>query len=80
VAYRQEQGVWFGFGVIELSFWLAGVPTMLGTGVGYWFDGGHVAGYTLTLLIASILFGCMNAFFFVALDAIVNSEKVKDEE
>jgi ATP synthase protein I len=62
------QGVWFGFGMMGLIGWSVVLPTLLGAAIGGWLDG-HGAGHhrwTLALLVAGLVIGCANAWYWVA--------------
>ena len=62
------QGVWFGLGMMGLIGWSVVVPTVLGAWLGLWLDeqysGGH--SWTLALLVAGLVLGCVNAWHWVA--------------
>ncbi len=66
-ARRSTQGVWFGLGMMGLIGWSVVVPTLLGAAVGIWLDthypGRHV--WTLALLMAGLVVGCFNAWYWV---------------
>jgi len=69
--------VWFGLGMMGLIGWSVVVPTLLGAAIGTWlerrFPGGH--GWTLALLMAGLVIGCLNAWYWVA-----NEEKAMKEK
>ncbi len=61
-------GVWFGLGMMGLIGWSVAVPTVLGAGLGLWLDK-YYAGthsWTLALLVAGLVIGCLNAWRWVA--------------
>ena len=62
------QGVWFGLGMMGLIGWSVVVPTLLGAALGIWLDqhypGAHP--WTLALLVAGLVIGCLNAWHWVA--------------
>ncbi|MBU1359322.1 MAG: AtpZ/AtpI family protein [Gammaproteobacteria bacterium] len=62
------QGVWFGLGTMGLIGWSVVVPTLLGAAIGLWLDSRHVGrhSWTLALLVAGLVLGCMNAWRWVA--------------
>jgi ATP synthase protein I len=64
---RVSQGIWFGLGMMGLVGWSVVVPTLLGTGLGIWLDRRYPSSHswTLTLLIAGLLLGCVNAWHWV---------------
>ena len=61
-------GVWFGLGMMGLIGWSVAVPTVLGAALGLWLDrtypGAH--SWTLALLVAGLVIGCLNAWRWVA--------------
>jgi ATP synthase protein I len=62
------EGVWFGLGMMGLIGWSVAVPTLLGAALGLWLDK-HSAGehsWTLALLVAGLVAGCLNAWHWVA--------------
>ena len=62
------QGVWFGLGMMGLIGWSVAIPTVLGAALGIWLDrrypGSH--SWTLALLVAGLVIGCVNAWHWVA--------------
>jgi ATP synthase protein I len=66
-ARNSTQGVWFGLGMMGLVGWSVVVPTLLGMGLGSWLDSHHPGSHswTLTLLIAGLVAGCLNAWHWV---------------
>ena len=67
-ARRSEQGVWFGLGMMGLVGWSVSVPTLLGAALGTWLDHhpGSKHSWTLALLVAGLMIGCLNAWHWVA--------------
>ena len=67
-ARRSRQGVWFGLGMMGLIGWSVVIPTLLGAGLGMWLDsrfpGKH--SWTLALLVAGIVVGCLNAWNWIS--------------
>lgn len=76
-------GVWFGLGMMGLVGWSVVVPTLLGAALGFWLDkhypGGHA--WTLALLVAGLVIGCLNAWHWVAKEerSIREDEEQSDE-
>jgi ATP synthase protein I len=66
-ARKSNQGVWFGLGMMGLIGWSVVVPTLLGAALGIWLDNRHPGthSWTLTLLIAGLVIGCLNAWHWV---------------
>lgn len=69
--------VWFGLGMMGLIGWSVVVPTLLGTALGLWLDKHHPGkhSWTLALLVAGLMIGCFNAWYWVA-----KEEKAMQEE
>ena len=63
-----EQGVWSGLGMMGLIGWSVVVPTLLGAAIGLWLDARHpgVHPWSLALLMAGLVLGCLNAWRWVA--------------
>ena len=63
--------VWFGLGTMGIIGWSVTVPTLLGTALGHWLDGRHPGehSWTLALLSAGLVLGCLNAWAWVAQQA-----------
>jgi ATP synthase protein I len=76
---RKHQGreVWFGLGMMGLIGWSVVLPTLLGAALGLWlerrYSGTH--SWTLALLMAGLLIGCLNAWQWV-----VKEDKTMREE
>ena len=70
-------GVWFGLGMMGTIGWSVAVPTLLGAALGIWLDRRYPGGrsWTLALLVAGIMIGCMNAWHWVS-----KEEKAMREE
>jgi ATP synthase protein I len=65
---RQDQTVWFGLGMTGLIGWSVITPTLLGAGLGIWLDKHHPISHswTLPLLMAGLIIGCLNAWHWVS--------------
>jgi ATP synthase protein I len=66
-ARNSNQGVWFGLGMMGLIGWSVVIPTLAGAALGIWLDHRHPGSHswTLTLLIAGLVIGCLNAWHWV---------------
>jgi len=68
-AGRQQpgRGVWFGIGMFGLVGWAVAVPTLAGIALGIWLDRIAPVGFswTLALLLAGVLLGCVNAWWWI---------------
>jgi ATP synthase protein I len=71
--------VWFGLGMMGLIGWSVAIPTLLGVALGLWLDENHPDqhhSWTLALLIAGLILGCVNAWHWVAKE----ESAMRDEE
>jgi len=67
-AQRRRPNVLFGLGLFGVIGWSVAVPTVAGAALGLWIDHhwpGRVS-WTLTLLIAGVILGCLNAWHWVS--------------
>ena len=67
-ARRNHTQVWFGLGMMGLIGWSVVVPTLAGAALGIWLDKRHSGRHpwTLALLVAGLVIGCLNAWHWVA--------------
>ena len=74
-----SRAVWSGLGMMGLVGWSVVVPTLLGAGLGLWLDGlfPGTHSWTLALLVAGLVLGCANAWYWVAKE---DREMHKDTE
>jgi len=81
-ARRSTQGVWFGLGMMGLVGWSVAVPTLLGAALGSWVDKHHVGqhSWTLALLVAGLVIGCLNAWHWVAKEEKAMREEPEDHD
>jgi ATP synthase protein I len=67
-ARRSHNGsIWLGLGMFGLVGWSVATPMLLGLALGRWIDTtwpGQVS-WTLTLLLAGVVLGCLNAWHWV---------------
>jgi len=82
-ARKSDQGVWFGLGMMGLIGWSVVVPTLLGAALGVWLDKHHPGkhAWTLALMVAGLVIGCANAWFWVAKEdkAMRDKPETRDE-
>ena len=75
-------GVWFGLGMMGLIGWSVAVPTVLGAALGLWLDkkypGAH--SWTLALLVAGLVIGCLNAWRWVGSEERAMHEDQRDSD
>jgi len=66
---RQDDapGIWFGLGMMGLIGWSVAIPTLLGAALGLWLDKRFTGNFpwTLSLLLAGLVLGCMNAWLWI---------------
>ena len=76
------QGVWFGLGMMGLIGWSVAVPTLLGAALGIWLDKHHPGkhAWTLALLVAGLVIGCLNAWHWVAKEDKAMREEQEDND
>jgi ATP synthase protein I len=66
-AQRNPPQVWFGLGAMGLIGWSVAVPTLLGAVLGVWLDQRQSShSWTIALLVAGLVIGCLNAGRWVA--------------
>lgn len=64
---RSDENVWFGLGMFGLVGWSIAIPTLAGVALGVWLDSrwpGRFS-WTLMLLIAGVVLGCMHAWYWM---------------
>jgi ATP synthase protein I len=61
-------GVWSGLGAMGLIGWSVVLPTLAGAALGIWLDAKHPGTHpwSLALLMAGLVLGCLNAWRWVA--------------
>ena len=64
---RRENVVWFGLGTFGVVGWSVAIPTIALTLLGVYLDAHYPASwsYTLMLLFAGVVIGCLNAWYWV---------------
>jgi ATP synthase protein I len=79
---NSRQGVWFGLGMMGLIGWSVVVPTLLGTALGLWLDKHHPGkhSWTLALLVAGLVLGCLNAWHWVSREDKAMREEQEDKD
>lgn len=78
-----KSSVWFGLGMMGLIGWSVAIPTLLGAALGLWLDQRFPGGrsWTLALLVAGLMIGCLNAWFWVSKeDKAMRDEPEDDDE
>jgi ATP synthase protein I len=80
-ARRQTHGIWFGFAMFGLIGWSVVVPTLLGAALGVWLDKHHSGAHswTLALMMAGLILGCVNAWRWVSKEHAALQDDAVDE-
>ena len=78
---RGTAGVWLGLGMMGLIGWSVTVPTLLGAALGHWLDKNHPGthSWTLALLVAGLMVGCLNAWHWVAAEEKAMRDEQEDD-
>ena len=82
-AQRQvTRTVWFGLGMMGLIGWSVAIPTLLGSALGFWLDQQRPgkSSWTLALLVAGLVVGCLNAWHWVAKEDKEMREEQEDND
>jgi len=63
----RSQSTWFGLAMMGLIGWSVAIPALLGAALGIWIDAHYpgVHAWTLSLLVAGLVLGCLNAWRWV---------------
>ena len=63
----KDHTIWFGLGMFGVVGWSIAIPTLIGVAAGLWIDKTFPSRYSWTLmfLIAGIVVGCMNGWYWV---------------
>ncbi|MGB3345164.1 MAG: AtpZ/AtpI family protein [Aequorivita sp.] len=66
-AQRDKKSVWAGLGLFGMVGWSIVVPTILGAALGMWLDKHYKNDFswTLSLLVAGLMLGCLIAWNWV---------------
>lgn len=81
---RREKGetVWFGLGMFGTVGWAVAIPTLIGVAIGLWIDRTWPSRFSwaLMLLIAGVIVGCLNAWYWVRKSGRWWTEKTQENE
>jgi len=79
-AQRQNKSVWAGLGLFGMVGWSIAVPTLLGAALGVWLDNNYKQSFswTLSLLLAGLMLGCIIAWNWVQKENIEIHKKNDD--
>lgn len=74
----RDRTLWHGLGAAGIVGWSVAVPTLIGGLLGLWIDRTWPGGFSwsLALLLAGVTLGCLNAWYWVSLEA----KRIKEEE
>lgn len=79
---EKKYNFWAGVSVFGLVGWSVAVPSLLGAALGIWLDdrypGAH--SWTLTCLLAGIILGCFNAWYWVDKENKAIHKDLEDDE
>lgn len=66
-ARGRRQTAWFGLGMFGVIGWSVAIPTLLGIFIGIWIDTTWPSrfSWTLMLLFAGVVLGCLNAWSWI---------------
>jgi ATP synthase protein I len=64
---EEDRGIWFGLGMFGMVGWAVAIPSLIGVAVGVWIDKTYPGPHSWTLmgLFVGVVFGCLNAWFWV---------------
>jgi len=79
---RKREHQWFGLSMFGLIGWSVVVPTLLGTAFGIWIDKHHPSrhSWTLALLVAGLMLGCFNAWYWIQKEIRETNEVNKNKK
>ncbi|QDU65262.1 AtpZ/AtpI family protein [Engelhardtia mirabilis] len=81
-ARQDPSHVWFGLGMMGLVGWSVVVPTLAGAAFGIWLDRSQPGAFswTLSMLLAGLMIGCLNAWYWVAKEDRAMAEQRGDRD
>ncbi len=79
-ARRATQSAWFGLGMFGLVGWSVAIPVVLCIGLGVWIDGRYPSrfSWTLMLLAAGVVLGCLNGWYWLSGERRVIDRESRD--
>lgn len=77
---RPDRTLLFGMGMFGLVGWSVALPTLAGLALGLWLDRHLPApfSWTLTMLVAGVLAGCLNAWYWIDREGRAEEENEED--
>ncbi|MDA0934429.1 MAG: AtpZ/AtpI family protein [Planctomycetota bacterium] len=81
-AQRSDAHVWFGLGMMGLIGWSVVTPTLIGATLGAWLDRRRPGAFswTLALMLAGLLLGCFNAWYWVTKEDAAMAQERGDRD
>jgi ATP synthase protein I len=78
---QAKHPVWAGLGLMGMVGWSVAVPTVIGVFLGQWLDANHPGSrsWTLALLAAGLVVGCVNAWRWVSKENAFNRDIRRDD-
>jgi len=72
-----RHGIGYGLGMFGLVGWSVAIPTVLGIALGVWIDRatGSPYSWTLMLMLAGVLLGCLNAWYWLRKEAGLDDDE-----
>ncbi len=79
---RKFRTIWFGFSMFGLVGWSVAVPGLIGTAAGVWLDANRPVSFswTLTLMVAGIGLGALNAWRWLSKERAAIEREREDGE
>jgi ATP synthase protein I len=79
---RKKPHFWTGVGMFGLVGWSVAVPALLGVALGIWLDNHYPSPHSWTLagLLAGIVLGCFNAWYWVDKENKAIHKDLEDDE
>lgn len=70
---RKERGLLFGLGMFGLIGWSVAIPSLAGLFLGVWLDAELESrfSWTLMLLSAGVVTGCLNAWYWLQKEQVI---------
>jgi ATP synthase protein I len=71
---NERNSIWFGLGMFGLVGWSVAVPTLIFIAIGILIDSstGSQYSWTLMMLFAGVILGCLNAWYWVSKESKKN--------
>lgn len=77
-----KPAVWSGLSMFGLVGWSVVVPTIVGAILGTWLDRHHPGphAWTLALLVAGLVVGCANAWYWISQESKAMQDEADDDD